>query len=127
MSAMERCWILGHLLFLSAEDIKERQLSLWVIGELGVTGLFCKVAAGEAPRFFLGFLLLTVGYLGKEQIGYGDGWLILALEMWLSVPELLYLLFLGIGMGTLYGFCFRIREVPLVPFLTAAYLIGVWQ
>ncbi|MDE6961934.1 MAG: hypothetical protein K2P27_13925, partial [Lachnospiraceae bacterium] len=59
--------------------------------------------------------------------GYGDGWLILALEMWLSVPELLYLLFLGIGMGTLYGFCFRIREVPLVPFLTAAYLIGVWQ
>ena len=33
----------------------------------------------------------------------------------------------GIGMGTLYGFCFRIREVPLVPFLTAAYLIGVWQ
>lgn len=123
---MERLWILGHLCFLSAEDIREHQVSLWVIGELGITGLLRSMAAGQPPHLFLGLLLLAAGFAGKEQIGYGDGWLFLALGMWLSAPELLLLFFLGTGAGALYGCWFRVREVPLIPFLTAAYLTGVW-
>ena len=32
-------WILLHLLYLSVEDIRERQVSLFVIAELGGTGM----------------------------------------------------------------------------------------
>ena len=118
--------MLGHMLFLSAEDIKERQLSLSVILELGCSGIFPVLYKGYTPQWGPGLLVLAAGFISREQIGYGDGWLLLALGMWMPLLDLLYMLFLGIGLGVLYGFCFRQKELPLVPFLTAAYVIGEW-
>lgn len=123
---MERLWILGHLLYLSAEDIGERQISMLVILELGVTGLLYILASGHIPQPLPGFLLLLLGYVSREQIGYGDGWLMLALGMWLDFSKLLWMLFLGMGMGSLYACLSHKKELPLVPFLAAAYVIGEW-
>ena len=119
-------WILLHLLYLSVEDIRERQVSLFVIAELGGTGMIYALSVGYVPQPLPGILILLLGRFSNEQIGYGDGWLLLALGMWLPLKTLLWILFLGIGLGTLYALVFRVRELPLVPFLAAAYAAGGW-
>lgn len=126
MTAFKELWILGHLLFLSAEDIKERQVSLVVIGELGGTGLLWGLVSGQPPELLPGLLLLAAGFFSKEQVGYGDGWLLLALGMWLPGSKLFFLLFLGILAAALSGVLFHKKELPLVPYLTAAYVMGAY-
>ncbi|MCD8249012.1 MAG: prepilin peptidase, partial [Lachnospiraceae bacterium] len=64
-----------------------------------------------------------VGYLSGERIGYGDGWLTLALGMWLSAERLLLMLVLGFLLCALAGLGTGERELPFVPFLTVAYFI----
>lgn len=126
MTSPRGLWILLHLLYLSAEDIRERQVSLTVILELGCSGIVYAAAAGHVPQPLPGLFLLLFGFLSREQIGYGDGWLMLSLGMWLSLEALLWILFLGIGYGVLYALLFGARELPLIPFLAAAYMTGGW-
>lgn len=97
-----------------------------VILELGCTGLAHALRTGHIPQPGPGILLFCAAFLSREQIGYGDGWLMLALGMWLDLPELLWILCMGMGLGALYGCCFRQKELPLVPFLTVVYVIGEW-
>lgn len=125
--SMSRLWVLLHLLVLSAEDIKERQLSMAVIWELGATGIGYAVLHGQTPELMPGLFLLIFGYLSKEQIGFGDGWLILVLGMWLRLRELLNMFCLGLLLGVLSAVFSGKKEQPLVPFLTAAYVIGEWM
>lgn len=126
---MSGLWVLCHLLYLAAEDIREQRISMTVILELGLTGMLHAAATGDMPSILPGCLVLLIGYLSREGIGYGDGWLMLALGMWTDTGELLRLFFGGVILGFLYAFCLRKREIPLVPFLTAAYIIGscFWQ
>lgn len=121
---MSRTWIFLHLLVLSIEDMKEGELSMAVILELAVTGGIHAVYTGHMPVLCLGFFLLAVGFCSGEKIGYGDGWLTLALGMWLTLSELCLAFFLSLVFCVLYAFCKKKSEVPLVPFLTLAYLIG---
>jgi leader peptidase (prepilin peptidase)/N-methyltransferase len=123
---MSRIWVLGHLLWLSAEDLKSRQLSMVPILILGVTGVVRLLLMREMAAWLPGTILLAIGYTTKESIGYGDGWLLLALGMWISGEKLMYML--GIGMFGAAGYALYKgeQEVPLVPFLTAAYLVEGW-
>lgn len=120
-------WVLLHLLYLSAEDVKEQRVSMPVILELGFTGMLSAVSEGRVPSLLPGCLVLLAGFFSRERIGYGDGWLMLALGMWADTAELFRLFFGGIMFGFLYALCFRKKELPLVPFLTAAYIMGEWM
>lgn len=66
---------------------------------------------------------MLAGKLSGEVIGMGDGWLILALGMWLSYKELLQILLTGVLLGTCFGICRGTREIPLVPFLTIGFVL----
>jgi leader peptidase (prepilin peptidase)/N-methyltransferase len=123
---MSKVWVLGHLLWLSAEDLKSRQLSMMPILILGATGAIRLLLSKEQPIWLPGTILLAIGFATNEGIGYGDGWLMLALGMWLSREKLVYMLGAGIPGAMIYAFCKGEKEVPLVPFLTAAYLMGGW-
>jgi leader peptidase (prepilin peptidase)/N-methyltransferase len=123
---MSGVWILGHLIWLSIEDMKSRQLSMIPILILGVTGVIRLFLTGEPMVWMPGTLLLLIGFATKESIGYGDGWLLLALGMWLSMERLVYMLGVGILCAVLYALLRGAKEVPLVPFLTAAYLTEGW-
>ena len=103
-------------MYLSVGDIKEQQISMPVILELGGTGALYAVAAGHVPSFLPGCLVLLTGFFSQERIGYGDGWLILALGMWIDTAELLHLFFGGVMLCFLYALCFQKKELPLVPF-----------
>lgn len=122
---VSRVWVLFHLLYLSVEDLRDHQISMIVVLELLGSGLLYGLAAGHFPQLFPGCMMLLAGYASREQIGYGDGWLMLALGMWLELTELLWMLFIGMGLGGLSALLLHKKELPLVPFLTAAYMIGV--
>lgn len=117
-------WICLCLLRLSVEDFLEGQISMAVIFVLGVTGGCYALYNGQEISPGPGILLLLFGYLTDEQIGYGDGWLVLALGMWISSVKLLEVLLEGLALSVIWAVCRRKREVPLVPFLTVSYVIG---
>ena len=114
------------LLLLAAEDIKERQLSVWIIGVLAVVGAVSCMIENRTPGWVPGMGCLLFGRLTKEKIGYGDGWLILALGMWMSIYDLCVLLMFGMVFCLVYAWLFGKKELPFVPFLTAAYLVIRW-
>lgn len=59
-------WILLHLLYLSVEDIRERQVSLFVIAELGGTGMIYALIVGYVPQPLPGILILLLGRFSNE-------------------------------------------------------------
>jgi prepilin signal peptidase PulO-like enzyme (type II secretory pathway) len=93
---------------------------------LGATGGIRVLLEREKAVLLPGIILLAIGFITKESIGYGDGWLLLALGMWLSLEKLVYMLGVGIFLAMIYGLGRGEQEVPLVPFLTVAYLMGGW-
>lgn len=121
---MSRAWLFAHLLLLSAEDVKERQLSMILIAELGIVGAVRLIWTCGRAVWIPGAVLLGLGYISGEKIGYGDGWLMLALGMWLPMESLLYMLWLGLLFCAVFSVLFGRKELPLVPFLTAAYVVG---
>lgn len=119
---MKTIWILLHLMWLSAEDLLTGKLSLILILELGMTGLIWGSAAWNS--MLPGILLLLVGSLSEEGIGYGDGGLVVALGMWISAERILEMLLWGAMLAVIAGMILRKREVPFVPFLMIGFLIG---
>lgn len=98
-----------------------------LIWELGVTGIGYAVWTGQTPELAPGLFLMAFSFVSREQIGYGDSWLILVLGMWMQLGKLLNMFCLGLLLGIIWAFLFRKKEQPLVPFLTAAYVIGEWM
>lgn len=121
------CWVCIHLFLLAAEDAETGFLSMHVIGSLGISGA---IAAGMPVRptaWLPGMALLVIGYLSDERIGYGDGYLALALGFWMNVRELAEML----GGGILAAVCVSAvtgkKELPLTPFLAAVYVLRGWN
>ena len=115
---MSVLWVFLHLLILSWEDMKDQMLSFWLLLELLLTGLLTALWNGREIVWFPGLFLLVVGKLSGERIGLGDGWLLLALGMWLPYGMLMEILFLGLLAGAGYGILSGKKEIPLVPFFT---------
>ncbi|MCD8097773.1 MAG: A24 family peptidase [Lachnospiraceae bacterium] len=120
---MSAWWVGLHLLLLSVEDLRSREVPLLPIVELALVGLCRAAAMGTWVSPLPGALLLCAGYLSDEQIGYGDGWLTLALGMWFPTERLLLMLALGSLLCVGAGLGTGERELPFVPFLTAAYFM----
>lgn len=126
-SLLGYAWVLLFLVVLSIEDILEYEISMKWIGILGITGFIYSIWTKHTPVFWLGILLLLFSYVTREQIGYGDGFLVLALGMWMNMEQLCNMLFIAVIVSFLAAVCFRKRELPFVPFLTIGYLIGVFE
>ena len=114
------------ILILSWEDMKDQMLSFWLLLELLLTGLLTALWNGREMVWFPGLFLLVVGKLSGERIGLGDGWLLLALGMWLPYEILMGILFLGLLAGAGYGILSGKKEIPLVPFFTVGFVLTVW-
>lgn len=122
---LSRVWVLLFLGVLSIEDILEHQISMKWIGILGITGFIYSIWTKHIPVFWLGILLLLFSYVTREQIGYGDGFLVLVLGMWMDMGQLCNMLFIAAIISFLTAVCLKKRELPFVPFLTVGYIIGV--
>ena len=79
---------MGHLLLLSLQDIRDRELSFAVLLEFLGAGLICAFVTGTEVCLWPGMTLLLLAAASGEKIGYGDGWLILGMGMWCSAEEI---------------------------------------
>ena len=128
--------MIGILVVVSWGDWKRKEISVRML-------LIMTVLTGFKVLFFsekfievvlgigigVGFLLISKWT--KEQIGYGDSWLILILGIYIGFGNLLVVLFVASLGAALFSLVFcmlhqwnRNYTIPFVPFLAAAY-VGV--
>ena len=123
-SVAEDVWVMGHLLLLSLQDIRDRELSFAVLLEFLGTGLICAFFTGTEVCLWPGMTFLLLAAASGEKIGYGDGWLILGMGMWCPAEEIVSVLLMGCVLCTGAGILRKEKELPFVPFLTAGYIAG---
>lgn len=128
-------WIISVLLIGSVYDCKYYKLPLWllVLGVLG--GLFCWVYQGEGVSESLisllpGLAALGLSYITREQIGYGDGILLLMIGICVGLQHSIWIIFtalLGSFVASLFLIIFRKargrERIPLVPYLWMGAMI----
>lgn len=106
-----------------------------IIGAIG--GICLSIFRNRAPvslcmALLPGLLCLLIGWMTKEAIGYGDGFLLCAMGTYLSCEDVLAIIMSASTLAGVIGLallCFGKRkgkdQIPFVPFLliaTVAYL-----
>ena len=138
-------WLLCQLLFglymivLAVMDIKWKKLSLAVLLSgfiIVVAGFLCGrdihvilLAAGAG----VGIVFLVISRVTEESFGYGDSILIVIMGGFLGFWNILSLLVMAFSMSALFSIFLLIKKkfhrksaFPFVPFLTAAYIGGIF-
>lgn len=137
MELLRQTILIGGLMINSLYDLWKKQISLIVVIGMAVCGLLMRLVSwmgwGEFALSLLpGVICLFLAYISHEQIGYGDGWVILAIGCLCPMSEVISLTMtalLLIGPMALFLFVVRRKsknfEIPFIPFLFAAYLVGL--
>ena len=138
-------WLLCQLLFgiymivLAVMDIKWKKLSLAVLLSgfiIVVAGFLCGrdihvilLAAGAGG----GIVFLVISRVTEESFGYVDSILIVIMGGFLGFWNILSLLVMAFSMSALFSIFMLIKKkfhrksaFPFVPFLTAAYIGGIF-
>jgi leader peptidase (prepilin peptidase)/N-methyltransferase len=126
------------LIGLSVEDLCRKEISLLPVIGMAVIGTVCSLLGGDWTdasvllRFFPGLLVLLLARLTGESIGYGDGWVLLALGCFFEPEDLVGLCMTAIscaGIAALFLLLVlhrgRHAQIPFVPFLLLGY--GIWS
>lgn len=130
------------LLFILAgagyEDFQEKKIHLLIPLAGGVAGILLQVIFRERGVADLllgsvpGAVFLMISLWGKGVVGGGDGMMLLVCGIYLGFWESIALLFLAlwlIGITALFFIVIKRKgkhdSLPFVPFLAAAYLIGL--
>lgn len=118
----------------SIMDMRRKEISLIVTVACGVCGSILRIAAGAAWKDFLlalipGIICIVLVYATKEQIGFGDAWVLLATGCCISASELfgaMWLAMTGLSLVALFLYVILRKsarfEIPFVPFLLAGVL-----
>lgn len=117
---------------LSAEDIKERKISVCHVLMFALSAIFFRAVTSQflgneisidliTWSLFPGGILLLLAFLTKEGIGYGDGMCVLALGLWTGGWFALTVTCIGIMLAGIWGMACIFRKkrepIPFVPFL----------
>ncbi len=119
-------WIFLHLGILSWQDLKDQEIDLRSVWILGTTGFLDAIQNGTGIWPWPGCFLLGLAVLTGEQIGKGDGWVLLALGMWFPAGTVERILLTGMCLCGAAGLLLKKKELPFVPFLAAAVLVEQW-
>ncbi len=117
--------------FLSWEDIKKKEISLFVLIVSGSIALLCLIAENGIEIVHIvgcmlpGMLLLALSLISQEKIGYGDGATVLVLGFWTDMDfcvATLAIAFLLTGCYAIFLLLKRRKDekIPFIPFLLAA-------
>lgn len=117
----------------SITDLCVRRISLSFSGICALFGLWLCLTDGRNVPAVLGallpgLLLTAAGFFMKEQVGTGDGLVILISGLFLTLREVLSLcatasLLALIPAGVLFLLGRRKAKIPFVPFLLAGYVL----
>lgn len=129
----------GYMIVLAVMDIRWKKLSLMILlsGTVPLAaGFLCDreihiilLAAGAA----VGVIFLIISRVTEDSFGYGDSILIMIMGGFLGFWNILSLLTTAFSMAALFSIFMLIRKrfhrksaFPFVPFLTAAYIGGMF-
>ena len=129
----------GYMIVLAVMDIRWKKLSLMILlsGTVPLAaGFLCDreihiilLAAGAA----VGVIFLIISRVTEVSFGYGDSILIMIMGGFLGFWNILSLLTAAFSMAALFSIFMLIRKrfhrksaFPFVPFLTAAYIGGMF-
>ena len=85
--------ILLYLGILAGMDVRKRQISLVLTGVLFLAGIGWQILVEQTSwlEWLLSLLpgagFLTLSYISREQVGYGDGLLLLTVGIWLGFGQ----------------------------------------
>lgn len=129
--------ILGIYLGISTLlDIRRRQVSVVFTGICAAAGFFAQIMWGDigfvslAGGILLGGLILGIGRITKEAIGYGDGLAVGVAGICLGAAEVLELLLIGCTLAAIAGGLLLVlkkvkgtEQMPFIPFLFGGYVM----
>ena len=137
MCKIVEIYILLVLILMAVQDIRKREVSVWYLLLLGIGVVVAAIACpglGFISRIagaLVGVAFLILGRLTGEAIGYGDGIVVLFLGFYQGIRNIFTLTliaFMLAGVVAVYLLC-RGRKrkrkgntIPLIPFLTIAYM-----
>lgn len=128
--------LLCGLLINSVEDIRERKISVALIGILFVVGMVFRIAEKTLWTWDVvycvipGICSLLLSWGTKNRIGAGDGLLLLVLGLYLNREEVFAVSICAImlaGLAALLLLCLfrkpKDYEIPFVPILMTSFII----
>lgn len=131
--------IIAVLVVGSIYDCKYYKLPIWLLGLGLLGGLFCWMLQGKEltellPGMLPGLVALVLSYITQEQIGYGDGIILLIIGCCLGVKYCVWIVFaalLGCFLTSLLLIIFhkakKKARIPFVPYMcigTIVVMIG---
>ena len=137
--------LLGYLSVETGSDIRKKEISVTrsvlcgVIAFLLRTGMGMPGLQAGTVQFLLtailpGGILLLIGKITRQEVGYGDGILLLVCGLCLGGKETIFLFVSGLFLMfpislvlLLSGHTDRRAELPFAPFLLASYLFWLMQ
>lgn len=129
-------WMLG-LTLAALEDWEKRELPYWLLWLWLVPGI-CNVAAGDVWQHLgaasVGAGMLLVSFATRGALGAGDGLFFLMSACYLDLRETVFLFLIGLGISAFWSMALFMRgcltasgrERGTIPFLTCAWLPGLW-
>ena len=127
--------ILIVLIFAAVEDFFRKEISLWmpfVSGLLSLVYIAVECLCGEIDivgvlvSLIPGVILLVIAFATKQEIGYGDGLMALAIAPVLGLDKICFVLFISMTLSSIYSILFLIIKkgdrkstFPFIPFLAA--------
>ena len=101
--------------YLIASSVREMSVEIWINAVWGlIPGLVC----------------LFLAYVSREQIGFGDGWIIMLLGIILGLKTVLAVLFMALSVLTMIAIALLILKkvtrkttLPFIPFLFIGFIL----
>lgn len=129
-------WILiGMLGLYAGEDIRKRHISVPLLILFGLIGTGLQIWRGDSSAVdvllgvTVGGVLVLLGFLTRESIGLGDGYLFVVTGIFLGGAANVELLFISLLYAALFSLGVLIfrkgkrnQEIPFIPFVFLGYL-----
>ena len=135
---MELISVLSMLGICSVQDVRKKQISVWIAAVFAVTGIVLYIWKNPfpLPELFggmaLGGILLVLSLLTRESIGTGDGLLLVVTGLYLGFWENLWLILGALALASLGSLVLvvvckkgRTYEIPFVPFMLISYVVMI--
>mgnify|MGYP002544974469 FL=1 len=114
--------ILLYLGILAGMDVRKRQISLVLTGVLFLAGIGWQILVEQTSwlEWLLSLLpgagFLTLSYISREQVGYGDGLLLLTVGIWLGFGQTFGVLTLGLILCSVLCGVLLMRKKIRIPY-----------
>lgn len=128
---------ISFLLCCTFFDIKTKKIPAWLLLLFTVFGLLPVIQNPEDPFWLAlipGTVLLALAYCTKESIGFGDGFIVLILGLFIGYRKCLSAVIVGFLLTSVFSAILLIGKkasrksrIPYIPFLTAGFGVALWM